>query len=234
MRSALLSLTSPEHPRIRGENNTQASLDAIKGGTSPHTRGKLLQPAPEPIIDRNIPAYAGKTTNLHSENNTPAEHPRIRGENQTNATGTPHTQGTSPHTRGKLDPGRWTASTSRNIPAYAGKTNVHNARINTGYGTSPHTRGKLDRLRDRLEEHRNIPAYAGKTASAQSRMGESAGTSPHTRGKPRRAESRFCPYRNIPAYAGKTTVSSSRCTTPQEHPRIRGENMMLSLMKNTG
>ena len=107
-------------------------------------------------------------------------------------------------------------------------------------------RGKLYRSYDLAEDSRNIPAYAGKTgggpgfrwcpAEHPRVCGENlkwvvsgvmvSGTSPRMRGKHGLGRLGVYAYRNIPAYAGKTTVSSSRCATPQEHPRVCGENRL--------
>ena len=50
-----------DHPRIRGEHKLTATVEQLRGGSSPHTRG-----APEGPFDpwdrlRIIPAYAGST-----------------------------------------------------------------------------------------------------------------------------------------------------------------------------
>ena len=70
-----------KHPRIRGENLVDDSWRIMGGETSPHTRGK---PADEYLSldsQRNIPAYAGKTTVLSFRPLGRRKHPRIRGEN---------------------------------------------------------------------------------------------------------------------------------------------------------
>ena len=73
--------SSEEHPRIRGEN--ALVVDSIESaiGTSPHTRGKPRCAETCPLASRNIPAYAGKTSVIHSDTVSIPEHPRIRGEN---------------------------------------------------------------------------------------------------------------------------------------------------------
>ena len=50
-----------EHPRARGENRVPVILILMRCGTSPRTRGKLVNGKREIGGTRNIPAHAGKT-----------------------------------------------------------------------------------------------------------------------------------------------------------------------------
>ena len=172
-----------EHPRIRGENFSLTDSAVSKLGTSPHTRGKHLQSLGRGDAAWNIPAYAGKTSNIIGRRSGAAEHPRIRGENAFWCPRRRLGRGTSPHTRGKRS---WAYREIRH------------------HGTSPHTRGKHVIFLVEWWIFRNIPAYAGKTSSKNPPVyrswehprirGENtssnvfphpkAGTSPHTRGKP--------------------------------------------------
>ena len=99
---AWTSLTSPEHPRVRGENKVSAAEADYGSGTSPRARGKPM------ILDmtcgarRNIPACAGKTTRCGLDHIFGAEHPRVRGENLRPHQATRPKIGTSPRARGKL------------------------------------------------------------------------------------------------------------------------------------
>ena len=72
--------------------------------------------------ERNIPAYAGKTTSLAIPRRTSSEHPRVCGENPKGRTFTVPVNGTSPRMRGKQLHLRYRGALARNIPAYAGKT----------------------------------------------------------------------------------------------------------------
>ena len=71
---------------------------------------------------RNIPAHAGKTRIARDSNEVRQEHPRTRGENGFVTIFVTSIEGTSPHTRGKLDSLKVSSASSRNIPAHAGKT----------------------------------------------------------------------------------------------------------------
>ena len=56
--------SSPEHPRVCGENALLTGVNLAKGGTSPRMRGKLARAREDAAASRNIPAYAGKTNCL--------------------------------------------------------------------------------------------------------------------------------------------------------------------------
>ena len=85
-------------------------------------RGK---PTPSKRIDgaeRNIPAYAGKTSPRGQQPDYETEHPRVCGENAFFKVLVIGFRGTSPRMRGKHAQERMGESAFRNIPAYAGKT----------------------------------------------------------------------------------------------------------------
>ena len=50
-----------DHPRVCGEHPVSESYSKVGGGSSPRMRGALRQNAPNPILIRIIPAYAGST-----------------------------------------------------------------------------------------------------------------------------------------------------------------------------
>ena len=69
------------HPRSRGENLPSETIFRNSSGSSPLTRGKLLERGCNPARAGLIPAHAGKTE-LHGNETTDCEaHPRSRGEN---------------------------------------------------------------------------------------------------------------------------------------------------------
>ncbi|EDN80074.1 hypothetical protein ACTODO_00510 [Schaalia dentiphila ATCC 17982] len=72
---------SKAHPRSRGENPLTKSLGDATEGSSPLTRGKHAQPAPDHKARRLIPAHAGKTPGGCSSHRPAWAHPRSRGEN---------------------------------------------------------------------------------------------------------------------------------------------------------
>ena len=172
-----------EHPRVCGENTWEREEDHRETGTSPRMRGKLDLAEVSPAVQRNIPAYAGKTEAVDSAKCGQGEHPRVCGENDQVEELLQSGQGTSPRMRGKRRHTTCDFATWRNIPAYAGKTAIvalvyavaqEHPRVcgeNQGrragtleeLGTSPRMRGKLELLKLHDDLSWNIPAYAGKT-----------------------------------------------------------------------
>ena len=71
-----------EHPRVCGENRSNALIYRVNHGTSPRMRGKLESRESAPAKVRNIPAYAGKTSTLPAKKSSSSEHPRVCGENR--------------------------------------------------------------------------------------------------------------------------------------------------------
>ena len=85
-------------------------------------RGKRAHYQVEVDGTRNIPAYAGKTMPMIRTSTGWEEHPRVCGENGLTITWGRTNLGTSPRMRGKLLFQGRIDRISRNIPAYAGKT----------------------------------------------------------------------------------------------------------------
>ena len=110
-------------------------------------------------------------------------------------------------------------------------------------------RGKLTFTSTATQTRGLIPAYAGKTiASRASRLSGAAhprvcgenlrphffevlfeGSSPRMRGKQDIAGGESLARRLIPAYAGKTTAGRQIVGFGRAHPRVCGENIMLSV-----
>ena len=111
--------------------------------------------------------------------------------------------GSSPLTRGKLDPQSDQRNAHGLIPAHAGKTLRALARVK------------------RLRAH---PRSHGENvwAPLQGRRGKTS--SPLTRGKPWGRVPHHCPRRLIPAHAGKTCSGRRKQPRTRAHPRSRGEN----------
>ena len=174
---------APAHPRSRGENASASCSSARRCGSSPLTRGKLLDlPLPAGGA-RLIPAHAGKTLAAVSQLCAGAAHPRSRGENTCSNDCDGPAHGSSPLTRGKPVMHIVQRLARRLIPAHAGKTTAPRARsppraahprsrgengappvvVLENRGSSPLTRGKLPCLPYDLPRGRLIPAHAGKT-----------------------------------------------------------------------
>ena len=191
------------HPRSRGENQGPASGVDHESGSSPLTRGKPLVSLTWCEIERLIPAHAGKTRSLPSRCMATLAHPRSRGENLCEVEDADAPAGSSPLTRGKLEPVDHGADGGRLIPAHAGKTSCRFP-VRSDNAAHPRSRGENKR---RLW----IRKYMG-------------GSSPLTRGKPGRRDVCADRYRLIPAHAGKTASGAAWSLSSRAHPRSRGEN----------
>ena len=113
---------STAHPRSRGENLEEDSGLVDFLGSSPLTRGKLVDGVDRDGATGLIPAHAGKTRPRHPSHRGSRAHPRSRGENAAGIASVALTQGSSPLTRGKLRGHRRRVRRERLIPAHAGKT----------------------------------------------------------------------------------------------------------------
>ena len=191
------------HPRSRGENRNWPATQPLARGSSPLTRGKLIQTLLRRKLQRLIPAHAGKTREAGTSRMPSRAHPRSRGENGGGWWDVQLGRGSSPLTRGKpLLPTCGIAS-MRLIPAHAGKTKY----------STPSGR--------RCAAH---PRSRGENRVCHYQVSGRAGSSPLTRGKPDRVR-RAGPARGlIPAHAGKTSCWARRPLSLWAHPRSRGEN----------
>ena len=193
------------HPRSRGENQGRFSPNELQSGSSPLTRGKLIDLDRQVGRGRLIPAHAGKTSAPSGSACASAAHPRSRGENSLILTGRLGGAGSSPLTRGK--PVRRPAAPAprRLIPAHAGKTRP-SLRHPPGKTAHPRSRG------ENLRRSRTVRSISG--------------SSPLTRGK-----QWYHWYQEglsglIPAHAGKTSDCSGDRLCVRAHPRSRGENVV--------
>ena len=151
------------HPRMRGENIPSRSFPPPTKGSSPHARGKRFSGCLIRCSLGLIPACAGKTIGSLSLAKLEGAHPRMRGENMTTITVLISVLGSSPHARGKRVSHAAVSSTTRLIPACAGKTHspIHAT-------THP-------------QAH---PRMRGENVEATPSQYRKDGSSPHARGKP--------------------------------------------------
>ena len=117
--------SSRAHPRLRGADNREELNQRTQAGSSPLTRGGLVEQFNVARVHGLIPAYAGRTQfGGHSPRGRRA-HPRLRGADRTLDTGVGEHRGSSPLTRG----GRQTSQSQLRlgglIPDYAGRTPAH-------------------------------------------------------------------------------------------------------------
>ena len=196
-------IISRAHPRSRGENGKIGGGLGAHQGSSPLTRGKHRHLHGDFLLQRLIPAHAGKTPCYTLVTGVFRAHPRSRGENNLVARCPGCAAGSSPLTRGKLGADVGDAGQVGLIPAHAGKT----FRWYFGLfytGAHPRSRGE------------NLVSGQGH-ALAQ-------GSSPLTRGKLACGLAGRASGRLIPAHAGKTGRPRNGGCPPRAHPRSRGEN----------
>ena len=162
----------------------ELQAQAIKAGSSPHSRGARGHDLRVVVGRGIIPAFAGSTPR-HWRSVMPSEdHPRIRGEHLAIDKWADPSLGSSPHSRGARRFVELGVLHQGIIPAFAGSTSA-TPTARSWTGDHPRIRG----------EH-----YEGEIEA-----GESEGSSPHSRGAltsdaPARAD-----WRIIPAFAGSTS-----------------------------
>ena len=197
------------HPRSRGENARYVSPQASSDGSSPLTRGKRNLCVFGHFSCRLIPAHAGKTAIQSAYKHSCSAHPRSRGENDGSRLALRRIVGSSPLTRGKRKlRSRW-SSTSRLIPAHAGKTKIAQF---SQFSPPAHPRSR------------------GENMSLDHLRAVVRGSSPLTRGKPIWLLSASMHVRLIPAHAGKTCSLPRSHRRVRAHPRSRGENAVKALV----
>ena len=120
--SYLVICLAPAHPRVCGENSAGKASVSLREGSSPRVRGK---PACTSSCERSgglIPACAGKTPSQLVSSSQLTAHPRVCGENTSDASSRTCAMGSSPRVRGKRGPPFVKVGRSGLIPACAGKT----------------------------------------------------------------------------------------------------------------
>ena len=152
-------------------------------GSSPLTRGKLLERFWNAMLRGLIPAHAGKTLVRTHVTMRESAHPRSRGENRETGRIRVRSLGSSPLTRGKHLVTAPEESWKRLIPAHAGKTPPAKR---AGAASRAHPRSR------------------GENLFSPFSLATRAGSSPLTRGKPQQAALAVHALRLIPAHAGKT------------------------------
>ena len=161
--SSAYSLSSEDHPRIRGEHAILYRCSTLLPGSSPHTRGALYCSVRHRQGGGIIPAYAGSTWSTRSRAPSTRDHPRIRGEHNSPVSWLTCWPGSSPHTRGAHQHHRQRQVDVGIIPAYAGSTSES---------------FMVTRM---PQDH---PRIRGEHGATQDFYVHLKGSSPHTRGAP--------------------------------------------------
>ena len=166
------------------------------------------------------------------------------GENRPHDAALVYAIGSPPRVRGKRKALSIVVERSRITPARAGKTKGGQLRCLKKGGSPPRVRGKPDRHAIIHARLRITPACAGKTrhfrpsqslcedhprvCGENGTIGTSAnegrGSPPRVRGKRYDNKLLLITARITPACAGKTLLESTRLYSPEDHPRVCGEN----------
>ena len=187
---------------------TGVALSATEtGGSSPRGRGKRSLVLPASWSMRLIPAWAGKTEAGDEKGSTFEAHPRVGGENEETMRPKTFAGGSSPRGRGKRQPSRLCHRRSRLIPAWAGKTAV---RRGGGHVRPAH------------------PRVGGENGEKWDTATPRGGSSPRGRGKPGQGSCYRAWVRLIPAWAGKTWSMILLSVMGPAHPRVGGENAIIT------
>ena len=117
-----------DHPRMRGEKHKVVINREIAIGSSPHARGKANEENHKLWEFRIIPACAGKRQCEVVIRDKYKDHPRMRGEKESQESIAKMILGSSPHARGKVCNKIIPSKLNRIIPACAGKSISHPVR----------------------------------------------------------------------------------------------------------
>ena len=158
------------------------------------------------MCPRIIPALAGNTLCGRMSPKPMPDHPRSRGEYSILGLAEETMDGSSPLSRGILYRRTAVYYTGRIIPALAGNTLITPAQ---------------------LAEARDHPRSRGEYPMSQLPGGCSAGSSPLSRGIPNSSLTMIGCQGIIPALAGNTGSAIFRPSSPWDHPRSRGEYLVI-------
>ena len=192
----------PDHPRSRGEYPSVRGEPVRPRGSSPLSRGILVEAVLDVVEGGIIPALAGNTVAGMTGVGRGPDHPRSRGEYSDETGWCVIDPGSSPLSRGIPTFSLTGPRGARIIPALAG---------NTTTCTDP-TGCTRDHPRSRGE-------YSGNSFPTSTNMG----SSPLSRGIRHQNTAVQLPPRIIPALAGNTSTTSTRSCSTKDHPRSRGE-----------
>ena len=151
------------------------------------------------------PAYAGKSPLPLCRHGSPWDHPRVCGEERQCYLVGVATPGSPPRMRGRERGSARKGAPSRITPAYAGKR--------TGRYTPFQA----------WEDH---PRVCGEEQSAPIKAIANLGSPPRMRGREARNPPGTPGTRITPAYAGKRPTSASPRLSPEDHPRVCGEESL--------
>jgi len=149
LRSAIVSMGGPVHPRACGERCSMRSRDSSVRGSSPRLRGTRRPGRCRFALRRFIPAPAGNAGEVVATEVTAQVHPRACGERPSPGLPITGSNGSSPRLRGtRSTPGRSQAR-HRFIPAPAGNA-THSTPTSATTAVHPRACGERDITRKRI------------------------------------------------------------------------------------
>ena len=92
---------TPDHPRMRGEDQKIPHRQPLAVGSPPHARGRRRRARRQRRRRGITPACAGKTKVYRALQQGNADHPRMRGEDHWTAIDNANIHGSPPHARGR-------------------------------------------------------------------------------------------------------------------------------------
>ncbi len=193
---------SSDHPRVRGERNSQIRDTANFLGSSPRARGALRLCGLGDLAGRIIPACAGSAQGIFAGGVAGLDHPRVRGERVVPRNITLAYKGSSLRARGARSGRRVRLGQVRIIPACAGSAPPP-GRLTAPSPDHPRVRGERNFLNEASDD--------------------AAGSSPRARGAREPYMAWVQDQRIIPACAGSAGGGSAGPGLFRDHPRVRGE-----------
>ena len=93
-------ISTPDHPRMRGEHEYDDEPERAAPGSPPHARGTPLSSSLFSSSFRITPACAGNTIPQSGRRRILLDHPRMRGEHMASRSAGVRSRGSPPHARG--------------------------------------------------------------------------------------------------------------------------------------
>ncbi len=198
------SVSTRDHPRVRGEHHRVNAARVSPGGPPPRARGALLVPLRCRLERGTTPACAGSTSPPPGSARAFWDHPRVRGEHYLGPCGADLSLGPPPRARGARARDVARDAPVGTTPACAGSTTT-SSRPASPSGDHPRVRGEHD--------HSVI-----RSASVP-------GPPPRARGAPYLERGTPHVAGTTPACAGSTAPRRPGARSPGDHPRVRGEHL---------
>ena len=181
--AAALPVTPSRKPRTCGEKFHCFVRGNDIQGSPPRMRGKEPELGHSLRTERITPAYAGKSLPTTLVSRSKRDHPRVCGEKRQERLQPVAACGSPPRMRGKATPSTASGCGVRITPAYAGKSDKHQAQL------------------VQAEDH---PRVCGEKSFRSTAFTVIPGSPPRMRGKVISIKPNWCKLRITPAYAGKS------------------------------